>query len=54
MDPVARTEVLDGLRELRPGVPVLELPELAHYPQIESPEQIAAALDEALARRVGA
>jgi pimeloyl-ACP methyl ester carboxylesterase len=53
-DPVARTEVLDGLRELRPGVPVLELPELAHYPQIESPEQIAEALDEALARRVGA
>jgi pimeloyl-ACP methyl ester carboxylesterase len=54
MDPVARTEVLDGLRELRPGVPVLELPELAHYPQIESPEQIAEALDEALARRAGA
>jgi pimeloyl-ACP methyl ester carboxylesterase len=53
-DPVARTEVLEGLRELRPGVPVLELPELAHYPQIESPERIAAALDEALARPVGA
>jgi pimeloyl-ACP methyl ester carboxylesterase len=49
-DPVARTEVLDGLRELRPGVEVLELPELAHYPQVEAPERIAASLDTALAR----
>ena len=47
-DPVARVEVLDGLRELRPGVEVLELPELAHYPQIEAPRQVAAALDRAL------
>ena len=49
-DPVARVEVLDGLRELRPGIEVLELPELAHYPQIEAPERIAASLDAALAR----
>ena len=28
--------------------PVIELPELAHYPQIEAPRQIAAALDRAL------
>jgi pimeloyl-ACP methyl ester carboxylesterase len=48
-DPVARVEVLDGLRELRSGVEVLELPELAHYPQIEAPRQVAAALDRALA-----
>jgi pimeloyl-ACP methyl ester carboxylesterase len=48
-DPVARVEVLDGLRELRPGVEVLELPELAHYPQIEAPRRVAAALDRALA-----
>jgi pimeloyl-ACP methyl ester carboxylesterase len=48
-DPVARVEVLDGLRGLRPGVEVLELPELAHYPQIEAPRQVAAALDRALA-----
>lgn len=44
-DPVARTAVLDGLRALRPGVPVTELPDLAHYPQIEQPEAISAALD---------
>lgn len=48
LDPVARTEVLEGLRELRPGVPTIELPDLGHYPQIEDPGQIAAALDTAL------
>lgn len=47
-DPVARTEVLDGLRELRPGVETIELPDAAHYPQIEQPELISAALDTAL------
>jgi pimeloyl-ACP methyl ester carboxylesterase len=49
-DPVATTNVLDGLRALRPGVPVTELPELGHYPQVEDPAQIAAALVAALAR----
>jgi pimeloyl-ACP methyl ester carboxylesterase len=49
-DPVARVEVLDGLRALRPGVEVLELPELAHYPQIESPDRVAASLDTAMDR----
>ena len=48
-DPVARTEVLRGLQELRPGVPTIELPDAGHYPQIETPEAIAAALDAALA-----
>lgn len=50
LDPVARVEVLRGIQDLRPGVPTIELPELAHYPQIEDPTQIAAALDAALAR----
>ncbi len=49
-DPVARTAVLDGLRELRPGVEAIELPEAGHYPQIEQPELISAALDTALGR----
>ncbi len=47
-DPVARTAVLDGLRELRPGVETIELPDAGHYPQIEQPELISAALDTAL------
>ncbi len=48
-DPVARTEVLDGLRALRPGVPTIEIPDAAHYPQIERPDLISSALDAALA-----
>jgi pimeloyl-ACP methyl ester carboxylesterase len=40
-DPVATTEVLAAMRELRPQVPVTELPELAHYPQLEDPRQMA-------------
>ena len=52
-DPVARTEVLDGLRALRPGVETIELLDAAHYPQIERPDLIAAALDTALARASG-
>jgi pimeloyl-ACP methyl ester carboxylesterase len=43
-DRVATTAVLAALRELRPRVPVTELPELAHYPQLEDPGQMARAL----------
>lgn len=49
-DPVARREVFDGLRELRPSAPTTELADLGHYPQIEEPGRIAAAVGEALAR----
>ena len=44
LDPVANTDVLAGLRELRPGVAVTELPELAHYPQVEDPGAIVAVI----------
>lgn len=44
-DPVATTSVLAALRELRPGVAVSELPELAHYPQLEDPTRLARVLD---------
>lgn len=47
-DPVANTDVLAALRELRPTVPVVELPDLAHYPQLEAPGEIARALRTAL------
>jgi pimeloyl-ACP methyl ester carboxylesterase len=40
LDPVARVDVLRGLQELRPGVPVTELPDLGHYPQIEDPARV--------------
>ena len=41
-DPVATTNVLDGLRELRPSAPVIELPGLGHYPQLEDPDTFTA------------
>jgi pimeloyl-ACP methyl ester carboxylesterase len=47
-DPVATPSVLEGLVELRPSAPVTRLPDLGHYPQVEAPERIAAALDQAL------
>jgi pimeloyl-ACP methyl ester carboxylesterase len=50
-DPVATTHVLAGLRELRPAAPVFELPDLAHYPQIEDPQAFHAALSSALPSR---
>ena len=49
-DPVATTAVLDALIELRPGAPVDRLPELGHYPQLEDPAAIVAALHGALER----
>jgi pimeloyl-ACP methyl ester carboxylesterase len=42
-DPVATTNVLDGLRELRPAAPVVELPGVGHYPQVEVPEEFTRA-----------
>ena len=50
-DPVATTNVLDGLRELRPKAPVFELPDLAHYPQLEDPAALQTALASALTAR---
>lgn len=47
-DPVAVPVVLEGLRELRPGVPVTELPALGHYPQIEEPARVAEAIEATL------
>jgi pimeloyl-ACP methyl ester carboxylesterase len=42
-DPVATTDVLDGLRALRPHAEVVELPGVGHYPQVEVPDEFAAA-----------
>ena len=47
-DPVATTAVLDALVELRPAAPVERFAELGHYPQIEDPAAIAAAVERAV------
>jgi len=49
-DPVATTAVLAALRELHPGVPVEELPDLGHYPQLEDPSRMAAVVAAAVDR----
>jgi pimeloyl-ACP methyl ester carboxylesterase len=49
-DPVSTVAVLDALRDLRPAVPCEEMPELGHYPQLEDPERVAAAVLAAVAR----
>lgn len=48
LDPVATPNVLAAMRELRPAVPVAELPQLGHYPQREDPQAMAAILRDAL------
>jgi pimeloyl-ACP methyl ester carboxylesterase len=40
-DPVATTNVLDGLHQLRPTADVIEVRGVGHYPQIEVPEVFA-------------
>jgi pimeloyl-ACP methyl ester carboxylesterase len=47
-DPVATKRVLDGVRALRPQAPLIQLPDLGHYPQIEDPDALAGALGAAL------
>ena len=49
-DPVATTAVLEALIELRPHAPVERLRGLGHYPQLEDPAAIAAAVNGALLR----
>jgi pimeloyl-ACP methyl ester carboxylesterase len=41
-DPVATTEVLAGLIELRPTAEVIRLAGIGHYPQIEVPDEFTA------------
>ena len=41
-DPVCVEAVLQAVRELRPSAPVTRWPALGHYPQLESPGEVAA------------
>jgi pimeloyl-ACP methyl ester carboxylesterase len=49
-DPVATVAVLDALIDLRPAAPVERLEGIGHYPQIEEPDAIAAAIRRAIER----
>jgi pimeloyl-ACP methyl ester carboxylesterase len=48
LDPVATEEVLNAVLALRPEAPLTRLEDLAHYPQIEDPARVNAALQGAL------
>jgi len=47
-DPVATLAVLDALVELRPHAPVQRLSGIGHYPQLEDPPALAAAVADAV------
>jgi pimeloyl-ACP methyl ester carboxylesterase len=49
LDPVATTAVLEAVLALRPAAPVTRFEDLGHYPQIEDPTRVNAALEAALA-----
>ncbi len=48
LDPVATEKVLDAVLALRPQAAVTRFEDLGHYPQIEDPGRVAAALQVAL------
>lgn len=48
-DPVAVPDILEGLLEMRPELPVTRMPDLGHYPQMEDPELFASVVTEAIA-----
>jgi len=48
LDPVAVPEVLEGLIELRPELPVTRLDDMGHYPQVEDPALFSRLLAEAM------
>jgi pimeloyl-ACP methyl ester carboxylesterase len=52
-DPVAVPEVLEGLMELRPDLPVRRFSDIGHYPQVEDPARFSEALAESMAAAEG-
>lgn len=52
-DPVAVPEVMDGLMDLRPDLPVRKFSDIGHYPQVEDPARFTAALAESMAASDG-
>jgi pimeloyl-ACP methyl ester carboxylesterase len=49
LDPVATERVVEAILDLRPSAPLTRLESIGHYPQLEDPARLAAALRGALA-----
>lgn len=47
-DPVAVPDILDGLIEMRPDLPVARMLGLGHYPQVEDPQALARVIGRAI------
>ena len=45
-DPVSGAHMLEVIKERRPGADIVELADVGHYPQLEAPERVAAAIIE--------
>jgi pimeloyl-ACP methyl ester carboxylesterase len=45
-DPVSGAHMLEVIKERRPGADVVELADVGHYPQLEDPDSVAAAILE--------
>ncbi len=43
-DPISGRSIVARWRELLPAAPVFELPDVGHYPQVEAPDEVLAAL----------
>ncbi|GAB2501290.1 alpha/beta fold hydrolase [Arenimonas alkanexedens] len=48
-DPISGRSIVARWRELLPTAPVFELPQVGHYPQVEAPDQVLAAVRAFLA-----
>ena len=44
LDPVAGADMADEIRKRQPGAPFVALDDVAHWPALEAPERVAAAL----------
>jgi pimeloyl-ACP methyl ester carboxylesterase len=45
-DPVSGAHMAEVIRERRPGADIVELADVGHYPQLEAPDRVAAAIME--------
>jgi pimeloyl-ACP methyl ester carboxylesterase len=43
-DPVSGAHMADVIKERRPGADIVELADVGHYPQLEAPDRVAAAI----------
>lgn len=50
-DPVAVPDILDGLLEMRPELPVERMANVGHYPQVEDPDRFARLVADSLPAR---